>query len=1014
MRSRIVAIIQKPMASKSRLKFYLGMTILSSTFLLTSCFSSLLPTSQAPSASSAVAQASIELTPGGHLIRDEETGTFEVRLIEGDSYTFQAKVDGGDSSYSIAYVGSSKVYTLQDNVVTASAVEEGYGSMSSQMKVRLIRSGRTVSEIEVKIHVYKTGHLPISLPVGNGVTRNESGAGYKITLRRGSSLILKPNVLGYEDAEFTFSQYREDNTEFTIDKDGKLTMSEKANLSLTTYLVIKSGKGEREYGTLQIPVSVAPASDEVSLTLEENDPQVKLSKPSSAFHGEYQLTVPYSGNYYPLPDIKVAGYEGEGDFEFVSVDEVWNEGDPEWITFRKIKDKYYFRVREGSRGIFDFEIHFKNKEGVVLAELPCSIAQTNVGKGVFGVQVGDDYLTYTDGETVVLQRFLPTDLIVTLNGKRRIIDLKVGDRNVLPIDTLGSVDPRSLGQTTISASYDEEDSEGTSHHYEFSITVKVIDESKLLELIVDGGASSLSIVDDHLYISKGVYVSTDIGIDVPVSGSSSLTSRIHEGSGDTRTVTLSYSDRDQTVSKTIEGVQVLSSGSFPKQTITKTYSSFDKYSAVTPSTGNVKCLVIPIWFTDSSSFIDVRKSDAAGKNQKQQIREDLETAIFGDGTGTVYESVASFYKKESRNAFNLQGEIAPWYNASIAATEITSETEMAIEAVNAYFATSGKTLSDFDSNEDGVIDSLMLYYGSNYFGPDHHSRAFQRGQNVVNKENYPFARYTWFSAMNMYNINGREPETTGQLETNDLSSLVDEKLASTTAIHEFGHTFGLDDYYEETQEGEERREPACGFSMQDSSIGGHDPYSTMTIGWTSPYVFSASSFEIGETVNVTLHDFQSSNEVVVLSPSWSSETQGFSEYLALELYTPTGLNEYHANRYSSYHANAIGLRVWHVNGYKTEELRHVYTNNDGPETYDQLHLIRRDKSSTFMETSHKLDEALFVEGDSFAMNDYKLQFKDATGLLDNGDSLGWAFTITNIATDGEGVSIARLTLTRVV
>ena len=123
-----------------------------------------------------------------------------------------------------------------------------------------------------------------------------------------------------------------------------------------------------------------------------------------------------------------------------------------------------------------------------------------------------------------------------------------------------------------------------------------------------------------------------------------------------------------------------------------------------------------------------------------------------------------------------------------------------------------------------------------------------------------------------------------------------------------GHMYGLEDYYDYSSENY-RKNPAAGFSMQDNNVGGHDPFSVMAAGWADPYIPTA-------TCDITINDFQSSHDLILLTPEFNSYSSPFDEYLLLELYTPTELNKLDSDyKYASNYAqgpNAVGIRLWHV------------------------------------------------------------------------------------------------------
>ena len=71
----------------------------------------------------------------------------------------------------------------------------------------------------------------------------------------------------------------------------------------------------------------------------------------------------------------------------------------------------------------------------------------------------------------------------------------------------------------------------------------------------------------------------------------------------------------------------------------KTYHNYIRNNAyplsATPSTGRTKLLVIPVWFNDSNRFIK--------EANKENVREDIRDAYFGDIESVGWESVKTYY-----------------------------------------------------------------------------------------------------------------------------------------------------------------------------------------------------------------------------------------------------------------------------------------------------------------------------------------------------------------------------------
>ena len=254
-----------------------------------------------------------------------------------------------------------------------------------------------------------------------------------------------------------------------------------------------------------------------------------------------------------------------------------------------------------------------------------------------------------------------------------------------------------------------------------------------------------------------------------------------------------------------------------------------------------------------------------------------------------------------------------------------------------------------------------------------------------------------------------------------------------TFIHEMGHVLGLEDYYDyhTTQ-----LCPGGGFSMQDWNMGGHDPYSVMAYGWADPYIPTA-------TTTITLNDFQSSHDVILLANH--TVDSPFDEYLLIEYYTPTGLNEldskYDYARYD-HGPNTAGIRVWHIDGrltyvtsvsqsgeprfstslitdptYDNEYgVYHAMANSYGGDygsvlgsnyyNYNIVQLIRNDTSVTYRPKNYISNSDLFVAGDTYSMTTFGNQFY-RTGKMNSNQNLGWSFTVDSLSSTSATITVTK-------
>ena len=247
-----------------------------------------------------------------------------------------------------------------------------------------------------------------------------------------------------------------------------------------------------------------------------------------------------------------------------------------------------------------------------------------------------------------------------------------------------------------------------------------------------------------------------------------------------------------------------------------------------------------------------------------------------------------------------------------------------------------------------------------------------------------------------------------------------------TFIHEMGHMFGLEDYYDYSKN---NYSPAGGFSMQDANVGGHDPFSSFALGWGKAYIPTTS-------ITIDLKSFVQSGEMIILSPSWNTGNSAFDEYLIIEYFTAEGLNAldttyaYMKSARKTYPTGTknSGIRVWHVDarllytrtgewsannvttnpketgGRVTLMMMNTYYDNTEQSlaycsplgvnyaNYNLLQLIRNDKTATYKPKNYVKDSDLFHMGDTFSMDAYKKQFVNSNKLNSN-KSLGFTFTV---------------------
>ena len=444
-----------------------------------------------------------------------------------------------------------------------------------------------------------------------------------------------------------------------------------------------------------------------------------------------------------------------------------------------------------------------------------------------------------------------------------------------------------------------------------------------------------------------------------------------------------------------------------------------------PKSGNPKLLIVPVWFTDSSNYIQTDK--------KSTVKEDIEKTYFGTESETGWNSVSSYYTTESGGRCNLTGVVTDWWECGYSASQINTSgktAQLVEEAVDWYFSLSGSdSRSSFDTDRNGYLDGVMLIYGAPdsqvlssmpdnmwaycfYVQDDSLKNTSKPGPNVFFWASYDFM-YGDSSLTNYYN--------------GDTSHCT---IDAHTFIHEMGHVFGLEDYYDYNNQ----YLPAAGFSMQDYNVGGHDPFSVMAYGWADPYVPT-------ESCTIEIEPFVTSHDLIVLSPDFTMKS-AFDEYIILELYTPTGLNKFDSDyKYSGVYPqgpSVAGIRVWHVDARLYAYYRDTITND--PNTgyveilqsntsyksgssensrcsvlasedsryydYNLLQMIRNNTSTTYHPTDKLSSSNMFKTGDTFSMSKYKNQFVNS-GKLNSEINLGFTVNFTSVTSTKATIEIVK-------
>ena len=427
-----------------------------------------------------------------------------------------------------------------------------------------------------------------------------------------------------------------------------------------------------------------------------------------------------------------------------------------------------------------------------------------------------------------------------------------------------------------------------------------------------------------------------------------------------------------------------------------------------PSVGDVNILVVPVRFKDSTYVEDKFCS-------YDEMKENIEKAFFGEDYETGWESLSSYYEKSSYNKLHINGEVTDWFTldltfletASLSYREYADPTNYVVREIDKWYKENYGDTDEFDSNSDGYIDCVWMVYDApskNEYGIDWAYTTwdyFKQDEPDVDSP-IPYA-YAWASVDFLY---------TGKYVDENNNPLMDAH----TMIHETGLVLGLEDYYDYDR----IMGTAGGLDMMDNNIGDHTAYSKYSLGWIEPYV-------VYDNVEITIKPFESSGDAILIKDNWNHSP--FDEYLLIEFYTPTGLNELDSlGKYAGFYPQMFqtnGIKIYHIDsrlGYYEGPSFKYYTDiiddkDDGWDTSTQL--AHSNTSSESCNKDYKLvrllerggtnflnskgvaakDSMLFKEGDVFDPFDFNLVL-DEDEHFNDGEYINYIIEIVKI-TDEE-------------
>ena len=428
--------------------------------------------------------------------------------------------------------------------------------------------------------------------------------------------------------------------------------------------------------------------------------------------------------------------------------------------------------------------------------------------------------------------------------------------------------------------------------------------------------------------------------------------------------------------------------------------------------GDVKVLIVPISFSGSSTK---GSWDSATLNS-------VNNYFFSTSNKT---SFVNYYKTISYGKINFTGMVATPYQATESISYFNNDNDNSklytflSKVLTSVTNDTSVDWTVYDKNNDGYFDAI--HFITNY--------------NAM----------TWGSSLWPHqSFSGLQPGTHSKpsFDNYSLSSIYvqGQKMEDAlTQIHEQGHLFGVDDYYNYSDGFD--GDYVSGFDMQGgANMFDWNAYSKMEVGLIDPYVVDDTKDEF----TITIHDLATTGECLIIPANYSTYNKTpFDEYFLVQLFSKKGINKEYWSGFTSSYGDRLpsqnyGVMIYHVDarvynwtknqeatdpskwdpsrnqyikGCNNSKTYSDYGGNSAWSNYTLLNLVQNNGRYTHASSNYFIEKLdFFQKGDTFDWSKGKkflLKSGNAASKMNKGETFPWTLEFTEMSLDFATIKISK-------